>query len=343
MGRRYFSFLIAFSTFWLLAYSHPAQAKPKKVVVSAIPVGFSLIDKSKAKFDKLIYRGGVELTSEDKNFGGFSGLVLGHLGKKIIIVSDRGRWFGGQVVYHNGKITGLKHMLYDRLTQTSGKNLRGKNNKDAESITTLKSHKLQDGILVAFEREEKLYAYKVKGTKVLPGARAYPLPPEIRNGPHNQELETVIRFHKGKLKNTVLLFSENHRDDKNNIKGWLLKNKIFHPLSIKPYGNFYITDAAILPNGDVLILERAVSPFTGWSMQIRMVKSHTIKKAAILDGPVLLQASQFMMIDNMEGISVHKNEDGRVIISLISDNNFKKFQRTLLHQFEIPAALLTSQ
>jgi len=327
---------ILLTLFLTLFFTNYTEAKPKKLDVQASPVSFSLFQKSKIHFDKLIFRGGLELSSNNKEFGGLSGLVMGPLGKKMIAVSDRGRWFGAQVEYKDGKISGLTHVLFDRLTNQSGSVLRGKGKKDAESITTARSDTLAGGVLVAFERQEKLHFYKVRGTKILSPAQKLPLPHKIKDGPHNKELETVVRFHKGQLKGHVLIFSENHRDKRNNIIGWILKGKNHSQISVKARGDFFVTDAAILPNGDLLLLERAVSRLTGLSMQIRLVKQNTIKPGAILDGDILLQASQLMMIDNMEGMSVHKDTRGKTILSLISDDNFQKFQRTLLLQFEIP-------
>ena len=41
-------------------------------------------------------------------------------------------------------------------------------------------------------------------------------------------------------------------------------------------------------------------------------------------------------IDNMEGLAVHRNAQGRTILTLISDDNFnRRFQRTLLMQFAL--------
>jgi hypothetical protein len=61
-----------------------------------------------------------------------------------------------------------------------------------------------------------------------------------------------------------------------------------------------------------------------------------IKAGATLDGEVLLEADNLLEIDNMEGLTVHRDARGRSILTLISDNNFNRiFQRTLLMQFAI--------
>ena len=40
-------------------------------------------------------------------------------------------------------------------------------------------------------------------------------------------------------------------------------------------------------------------------------------------------------IDNMEGLSVHRDARGALVLTLISDDNFSPLQRTLLLQFTL--------
>jgi hypothetical protein len=42
-----------------------------------------------------------------------------------------------------------------------------------------------------------------------------------------------------------------------------------------------------------------------------------------------------MAVDNFEGMSQRSDEEGRTFVYLLSDNNFKPSQRTLLLQLEI--------
>jgi hypothetical protein len=41
------------------------------------------------------------------------------------------------------------------------------------------------------------------------------------------------------------------------------------------------------------------------------------------------------MIDNMEGLAVHRAKNGDVVLTLISDDNFNPLQRALLLQFTL--------
>ena len=40
-------------------------------------------------------------------------------------------------------------------------------------------------------------------------------------------------------------------------------------------------------------------------------------------------------VDNFEGLAVRRDERGRLLVYMISDDNFNGFQRTLLMQFEL--------
>ena len=71
-------------------------------------------------------------------------------------------------------------------------------------------------------------------------------------------------------------------------------------------------------------------------MRLRKIAAADIKPDAILEGEVLIEADNRFQIDNMEGVAVTANAAGETVITLISDDNFSFFQRTLLLQFALP-------
>lgn len=96
-----------------------------------------------------------------------------------------------------------------------------------------------------------------------------------------------------------------------------------------------ISDAVLLPSGELLILERKFSWFTGVNIRIRSIPLKGIAPGALVDGPVLFLADLGHEIDNMEGIDAHVTADGETVLTLISDDNFSMLQRTLLLQFTL--------
>ena len=122
-------------------------------------------------------------------------------------------------------------------------------------------------------------------------------------------------------------------DEAGNIRAFLIGGPMPGAFSVKRTGDYDITDAAAMPGGDILILERRFSLLRGPGMRIRRMAVDTFKPGALVDGAVLIEADAGFQIDNMEGLAVHTSPRGEVILTLVSDNNFSILQRTLLLQF----------
>ena len=108
------------------------------------------------------------------------------------------------------------------------------------------------------------------------------------------------------------------------------------PLSIKSRDEYAVTDAASLPDGSLLLLERRFRVLDGVRMRIRRVLADQIKPGAVLDGEVLIEADLSQQIDNMEGLGVHQGANGETVLTILSDDNFNTLlQRTILLQFTL--------
>lgn len=71
-------------------------------------------------------------------------------------------------------------------------------------------------------------------------------------------------------------------------------------------------------------------------MRIRRISAAELKPSKPIDGEVLLEATDRLNIDNMEAIAVHRSRAGVTILTLMSDDNFSPFQRSLIMQFALP-------
>ncbi len=91
----------------------------------------------------------------------------------------------------------------------------------------------------------------------------------------------------------------------------------------------------LLPSGELLILERKFSWFTGINIRIRSIPLKSIAPGALVDGPTLFNADLGHEVDNMEGIDAHVTPEGETVLTMISDDNFSLLQRTLLLQFTL--------
>ena len=138
-----------------------------------------------------------------------------------------------------------------------------------------------------------------------------------------------------RLGGTLIAISERGLDTAGNINGFLLGGPSPGSFAVKRSSSYDVSDAALLPGGDVLLLERKFSWTSGLTVRMRRLALGEIKPGATVDGAVLFEADLGYEIDNMEGLSVHRNAEGEIILTLISDDNFLPFQRTLLLQFTL--------
>src|SRR5262245_49141897 len=103
----------------LLAVASPAASEP--IAIKAQPIGyFSASDPGKAVFGPLTFRGGLVLTSENKEFGGISGLRVSADGK-LIAVTDRGDWLTGELVYEGEKPVAIESADLSPMLNANGK------------------------------------------------------------------------------------------------------------------------------------------------------------------------------------------------------------------------------
>ncbi len=154
----------------------------------------------------------------------------------------------------------------------------------------------------------------------------------------NRGIEALAMITAGRLKGTLVAFSERLPDKNGNLTGWLIGGPSPGTIALKPIEGFDITDAAALPDGGlVAILERRFRYSEGikcasaaFRRPSQARRGHQGRGAARSDRP--------LNIDNMAAIGVHRRPSGETIITLMSDDNFSPLQRTLIMQFTLPDA-----
>jgi hypothetical protein len=152
----------------------------------------------------------------------------------------------------------------------------------------------------------------------------------------NRGVEALALIGAGRMKGTVVAFSERLSDGGGNLKGWLIGGPSPGAIALKPIAGFDITDMAPLPDGGLVLLERRFRYSEGIKMRIRRIAAGEVRPGAVIEGEVLLTADDRYNIDNMECIAAHRSPSGETILTLMSDDNFSPLQRTLLMQFALP-------
>ena len=117
--------------------------------------------------------------------------------------------------------------------------------------------------------------------------------------------------------------------------GWLVGENGIAALGYRTAPNFLPTDAATLPNGDVLVLSRHYSLLGGARARLERVPAEAIKAGATLRGTLVARFQHPLTADNFEGVAVVQDEDGATLVYILSDDNFNFFQRTLLLLFRL--------
>ncbi len=125
--------------------------------------------------------------------------------------------------------------------------------------------------------------------------------------------------------------------------GWMWVKGEARQFQLTNGEDFDVTDAAPLPDGGLLVLERRFRWGEGVKMRLRLIKQHQLQPGATIDGESLLKADTSREIDNMEGLAAHVGPGGEIVVTMISDDNFNHgLQRTILLQFALSAGDLAA-
>lgn len=295
---------------------------------------FERVGGSARRYGRLEFIGGLLLASEDKRFGGLSGLIMSPDGKRMLAVTDEGNWLSATVGYRDRAPAGLSNVRMGPLLDLNGRPLTRKRDSDAEAIT-LQSGNLDRGVaLVAFERSHRIARYPILDSALGRPAGLIALPQETRGMRPNAGIEAMAVVAGGPSRGAIVAFSEELISRDGHHTGWLLAGGRPRRLQLEERSGFSITGAAPLPDGALLVLERRYRVLEGVKMQMRLLSPEEIRSGGVMKGETLISVDMTKEIDNMEGIAIHKGPRGETVITLLSDDNFNRFlQRNILLQF----------
>ena len=310
----------------------------RPVAVAVEAAGFSRLTPWKTRFDKLEWRGGLELSSTDKDFGGWSGLEISQDGTRIVAVGDQGFWFTAKLNYTDGSLSTLDDTRIAPLIHKSGKRSDRKSWRDAEALAAYDQRKTDGPLLVGFERRERIERFDIGKVGLGAKPKLVKSPKAISSGPVNGELEAIARLWSGPYAGWYVAISEKNFDDEGNIRGWRWRGGTTVNFTITRFDEYRITDMAILPGGtDIVTLERRFSSDSLPGMALRRFRLKDLQPTEAASGTLVLEATQpLFAIDNFEGLAVHQTADGETRLTMISDDNYNRtVQNTLLFQFAL--------
>ena len=310
----------------------PLAAASGAIELRAEPItAFEIRDPSRRQFGLLEFRGGLVLRSSDRNFGGLSAIRVAADGAHFISLNDKGWWFRGRIVYQGTHPIGIADAEMAPILGADGRPLASRGWYDTESIA-------EDGgtLYVGIERVHQIVRFNYGKEGLAARGRPIVAPSGLRALPANRGLEAMVFVPKGlPMAGTLIAISERGLSAAGDIDAVLIGGPNPGSFAVKRNASFDVTDAALLPGGDVLLLERRFSWTSGLAVRLRRIALGAIKPNALVDGPVLFEADLGYEIDNMEGLSVHRLPGGEIVLTLVSDDNFSLLQRTLLLQFTL--------
>jgi hypothetical protein len=302
-----------------------------RIEINAKPITFfDNRDHDLRRFGKVEFRGGLELTSPSRDFGELSGLRMEPDGSRFLAVTDGGHWLRGRLVYSGAAPAAVVDAEMAPMLGPDGKRLTARGWHDTEAVA-------EDAgtVYVGVERVHRILKYDYAKQGLQARGMPVPVPPEFKSFPSNKSIEALTVVPKGQpLAGTLIVITEAALDADGNIRAFLLGGPTPGAFSVKRIDDFDVTDCAVLPGGDLLILERRLS-LLSTAVRIRRIASTDLRPGATVEGSVVLYATFGQQIDNFEGLGVHRAASGETVLTLVSDDNFSPLQRTLLMQFTL--------
>ena len=301
----------------LALYSRPPVPAQTRLAFSPLPLDER--DPARRNIGALRYLGGWAIRSNDRRFGGISALHVD--GEEVTALSD-----AGSVIRFRLPDNGRAEATIVSLPKEKGA-ARSKGKRDSESMAARK-----DRLWIAFEGGNEVWRYSLGELKV----QASTAPPAMKGWPDNGGSEAMLRFPDGKF----LIFSEAKKMGEGTTEAVLfdgdpaLAGTKARRIAYRAPEGYRITDAAVLPGGRLLFLNRRFAITEGISAKLTLAPKPDWDTAGALSGKEIAHLQPPLAVDNMEALSVTQ-EKGRTILWIASDDNFNPLQRTLLLKFAL--------
>lgn len=323
--RRPFIFLLPILLGQCVDGSVPALITPikaQRIEIASQPVMLDTSDPARRRIGALTFKGGWHLTSDTRSFGGFSGLAVA--GNRVTALGD-----GGTIVrFRLGRFGNATDATITPIPLGCGRVAR-KTDNDTEALAyDPEGHQWW----VAYEWRNAICRIDGDFSK----AMAVRVPPEIALMHQKRGAETMIRLHDGRF----LIIAESVSATTGIAKAFLFNSDPTDTAAratvfgYQPPAGFKPTDAAQLPDGRLIIINRRFTPWALFTSEITLVEAIGDNPTGTLQGKAIARFDAPTVTENLEGVAI-STENGKPVIWLISDNNYMRWQRTLLLKFAL--------
>jgi hypothetical protein len=304
-----------------------AQDQPLEIRSSSLPLK---IDEPSAKrVGQLIWRGGIVMTANLRNFGSWSDLHVSADGRTLTSISDEGAWLTATIDYNGeANLAGLSGARMGQLRGLDGKPIATKTEADAEGMA-----RLADGSwLISFEHHHRLWRYQTLTSVPTP----FDGPAGIGRQPANGGIEALTALDDGR----IIAISEEYSERPGTAMGWIAQPTTggrfeWRPFAYATIPDFRPTAIARLPDGSFAVLERAFDFVHGVRCRVMRFDAAQLAPGATVRAEELARLASPYAVDNLEGMAAGRGPRGETLIWLISDDNFNPIQRNILLLFEL--------
>lgn len=250
-------------------------------------------------------------------FGGWSGIEVANQGGQMTVISDRGQIVDATLSRTNGRITGVRVQSTKRLTKSSGGYLR-KKASDAEGLAIA-----GDGTaFISFEHRHRIMRVDLATGRT---RNRIKLPFQNEMG-ENSGVEAMAIGPDG----TLYALTEAAPSRGQPFPLYAYSNGQWRVSARIPQrGPFVPVGADIDAYGRLWLLERATTPL-GFRSRVRLF---VINPGSAQEYTMLTTIPA--RYDNLEGISVWQDARDKMHVTMISDDNFFRLQRTQIVEYTV--------
>ncbi len=289
--------------------------------IRATPVALDPGDPAHVRVGSLRYLGGWVLRSADKRFGGISSMV--ERDGRFTALSDE----GVLIRFRMGSRGRVADTDIAPLPAGPG-TVADKAHRDSESMQRDPAGRFW----VGFEGANEIWRYAPGFAR----AEAHAAPAAMHDWPLNGGAEAISRLADGRF----IVFSEEQPGPDGSTEALLYSGDPTDPgaepvrFGYRAPAGYRVTDAVQIADGRVVLLNRRFTVMEGVSLVVTIADPRAIAAGQAWQPRELARLAPPLTIDNMEALSV-RQEWGRTILWIASDDNFNPLQRTLLLKFAL--------
>jgi hypothetical protein len=292
------------------------------IAVTALVLGLGLTTDA-GQPGSATYLGSTRWQMDDPAFGGFSAIELTPDGQHFTALTDRAHLMQGRLARDSaGRITAITPGPLTLLRGIEGASLTGITT-DSEGLALAP----QGGFYISFEGQHRIRHYPAADQP----ARNVSSHPDFAGLQLNSGLEALAidgRGHLFTLPERSGALDRPFPVYRFDGQGWDI------PFHIPRSGAFLPVGADFGPDGWLYLLERAL---TGPGFRSR-IRRFDITGDRLTTEEALLQTGTAQH-DNLEGLSVWQDDQGRIRLTMVADDNFRVFQRSEIVEYAVDAPL----